>query len=211
MCWIWKMGWNLFSSLDIRDNSKVAFLEKKSNNPNVCLVIGSGFLELSILWNCTTVLGTGCVRNLSWGLWVCLSVNLALAICVELRPACEIFVADCTCSLGLPLSSIDIFFSTDVTKWSNSYKKTLLTQSVILITRYKSGTIFFWGRCQLIFHNFFPKNATFKLSLMSNDEQKKFIHFYILHIKNVWFLLELEMALVTTFEVRFALVCLKRK
>ena len=28
MCWIWKMGWNLFSSLDIRDNSKVAFLEK---------------------------------------------------------------------------------------------------------------------------------------------------------------------------------------
>ena len=56
MCWIWKMGWNLFSSLDIRDNSKVAFSEKKSNNPNVCLVISSGFLELSILWNCTTVL-----------------------------------------------------------------------------------------------------------------------------------------------------------
>ena len=128
MCWIWKMGWNLFSSLDIRDNSKVAFLEKKSNNPNVCLVIGSGFLELSILWNCTTVLGTGCVRNLSWGLWVCLSVNLALTSCVELRPPCEIFVADCTCSLGMPLSSIDIFLSTAVTK---CYKKTLLTQSVI--------------------------------------------------------------------------------
>ena len=108
-CWIWKMGWNLFSSLDIRDNSKVAFLEKKSNNPNICLVIGSGFLELSILWNCTTVLGTGCVRNLSWGLWACLSLNLALTSCVELRYVCEMFVADCTCSLGKPLSSIDNF------------------------------------------------------------------------------------------------------
>ena len=29
MCRIWKMGRNLFSSLDIRDNFKVAFLEKK--------------------------------------------------------------------------------------------------------------------------------------------------------------------------------------
>ena len=44
---------------------------------------------------------------------------------------------------------------------------------------------------------------------MSNDEQKNFIHFYILHIKNEWFLLELEMALVTTFEIKFALVWLK--
>ena len=146
MYWIWKMGWNLFSSLDIRDNSKVAFLEKKSSNPNICLVIGSGFLELSILWNCTTVLGTGCVRNLSWELWVCLSVNLALIICFGLRPACEIFVADCTCSLGLPLSSIGIFLSNAVTKSRNSYKKTLLTQSVILITRCKSSTIFFWEK-----------------------------------------------------------------
>ena len=75
---------------------------------NICLVIGSGFIKLSILWNCTTVL--------SWGLWVCLSVNLALTSCVELRPACEIFVADCTCSWGLPLSSIDIFLSTAVAK-----------------------------------------------------------------------------------------------
>ena len=82
---------------------------------------------MSILWNCTTVLGTGCVRNLSWGLWVCLSVNLALTSCVELRPDCEIFVADCTCSLGLPLSRIDTFLSTAVTKCRNSYKKTLLT------------------------------------------------------------------------------------
>ena len=41
---------------------------------------------------------------------------------------------------------------------------------------------------------------------MSNDEQKNFIHFYILHIKNEWFLLELEMALVTTFEMIFVLV-----
>ena len=157
ICWIWKMGWNLFSSLDIRDNSKVAFLEKKSYNPNICLVIGSGFIELSILWNCNTVL--------RWVLWVCLSINLALISCVELRPPCEIFVADCTCSLGMPLSSIDIFLSTAVTK---CYKKTLLTQSVITDIDYS---------IEMIFVNFFPKNATFKLSLMSNDEQKNFIHF----------------------------------
>ena len=120
---IWKMGRNLFSSLAIKDNLKVAFLEKNSNNPSICLVIGSGFSELSILWNCTTVLGTGCVRNLSWGLWACLSVNLALTSCVELRCVCEIFVADCTCSLCLPLSSIDTFLSTGVTKWSSCFKK----------------------------------------------------------------------------------------
>ena len=84
---IWKMGRNLFSSLAIKDNLKVAFLEKNSNNLSICLVIGSGFSELSILWNCTTVLGTGCVRNLSWGLWACLSLNLALTSCVELRSA----------------------------------------------------------------------------------------------------------------------------
>ena len=32
------MGRNLFSSLDIRDNFKVAFLEKKSINPKIHLV-----------------------------------------------------------------------------------------------------------------------------------------------------------------------------
>ena len=153
MCRIWKMGWNLFSSLDIRDNSKVAYLEKKSNHPNICLLIGSGFSELSILWNYTTVLGTGCVRNLSWGLWASLSVNLALTVCLELRAACEIFVADCTCSLCLLLSSIDIFLSIVVTKWAADSRK-LLIQSVILITRYKSGTIFFW-------ENFFQKMPLF--------------------------------------------------
>ena len=126
---------------------------------------------------------------------------------VELRSASEIFVAYCTCSLGLPLSRIDTFLSTAVTKWSSSFKKTLLTQSVILITRYIFGTILFWERCQLIFDKICPKNATFKLSLMSNDEQKIFIHFYILHIKNVWFLLELEMVLVTTIGMIFAQVC----
>ena len=42
-------------------------------------------------------------------------------------------------------------------------------QSVILITSYKSGTI--------LFREIFQKNATLKLSLMSNDEQKNFIHF----------------------------------
>ena len=85
--------------------------------------------------------------------------NFRYKLYVELRPACEIFVADCTCSLGLPLSSIHIFLSTAVTKWSNSYKKTLLTQSVILITRYKSGTILFWDdTCQ-----FFPKKCQFQI------------------------------------------------
>ena len=41
---------------------------------------------------------------------------------------------------------------------------------------------------------------------MSNDELKKIIHFSILHIKNVWFLIELELALATTIEMRYALV-----
>ena len=35
--------------------------------------------------------------------------------------------------------------------------QTLLSQSVILTTRYKSGAILFWGRCHLKFDNFFPK------------------------------------------------------
>ena len=55
MCRIWKMGRNLFSSLDIRDNFKVAFLEKNSNNPKIYLVT-------------ITVWGTGSVIN-----WVNLS------------------------------------------------------------------------------------------------------------------------------------------
>ena len=42
---------------------------------------------------------------------------------------------------------------------------------------------------------------------MSNDENKFQSIFQILDIKNAWFLLELEMALVTTIEMRFALVC----
>ena len=120
---IWKMGRNLFSSLAIKDNLKVAFLEKNSNNLSICLVIGSGFSELSILWNCTTVLGTGCVRNLSWALWASLSVNLALTSCVELRAVWKFFVADCTCSLCPPLSSIDIFLSIVVTKWAADSRK----------------------------------------------------------------------------------------
>ena len=55
MCRIWKMGRNLFSSLDIRDNFKVAYLEKNSNNPKIYLVT-------------ITVWGTGSVMN-----WVNLS------------------------------------------------------------------------------------------------------------------------------------------
>jgi len=38
--------------------------------------------------------------------------------------------------------------------------------------------------------DFFPKKATFKLSLMSNDENKFLPIFQILHIKNALFLLE---------------------
>ena len=62
--------------------------------------------------------------------------------------------------------------------------------------------------CQLIFDKIFPKNATFKLLAMANDEPKNFIHFQILQIKNVWFLLELEMALATAIKMKFALVCI---
>jgi hypothetical protein len=51
--------------LDIRDNLKVAYLEKNSNNPNIYLVTGSCFMKLSSLSNCITVWGTGCVINLS--------------------------------------------------------------------------------------------------------------------------------------------------
>ena len=49
------MGRNLFSSLDIRDNLKGAFLGKKSTNPSINLVTGSDFMELSSLCNCITV------------------------------------------------------------------------------------------------------------------------------------------------------------
>jgi hypothetical protein len=49
------MGRNLFSSLDIRDNLKVAVLGKKSTNPSINLVTGSDFMELSSLCNCITV------------------------------------------------------------------------------------------------------------------------------------------------------------
>ena len=49
MCRIWKMGRNLFSSLDIRDNLKVAYLGKNPTNPSINLVTGSDFMELSSL------------------------------------------------------------------------------------------------------------------------------------------------------------------
>ena len=44
-------------------------------------------------------------------------------------------------------------------------------------------------------------------SLMSNDEKNFLPIFQILHIKNVWFLLELAMALVTSIAMKFVLVC----
>ena len=139
------MGWNLFSSLDIKDNSKVAYLEKKSNNPNICLVIGSGFSELSILWNCTTVLGTGCVRNLSWGLWACLSVNLALTRAVLSWDMSVKFLLQTALAPCALLSVVLILFFLLLLLSEAAASRKLMIQSVILITRYKSGTINFWG------------------------------------------------------------------
>ena len=52
----------------------------------------------------------------------------------------------------------------------------------------------------------FSKKATLKLSLMSNDENKFLPIFQILHINNVWFLLELALALVTSILKKFVLV-----
>ena len=120
MCRIWKMGRNLFSSLDIRDNFKVAYLEKNSNNPKIYLVT-------------ITVWGTGSVIN-----WV----NL---------------------SCWLPDLKVDI--------WQN-----------------------------------LPKKCHFQIISHVQWWTNFFFHFCILHIKNVWILLKLEMALVTTIEMKFALV-----
>ena len=46
---------------------------------------------------------------------------------------------------------------------------------------------------------------------MANDEIKFLPIFQILDIKNIWFLLELEMALTTAIKKKFELVCLKFK
>ena len=117
MCKIWKM----FSSLDIRDKFKVAYLEKKSNNQKIYLVT-------------TTILGTGIVIN-----WV----NL---------------------SYWLPDLKVDI--------WQNLLKKC---------------------HFQIISHVQWWTKIFFPI-------------FCILHIKNVWILLNLEMALATTVEMKFALM-----
>ena len=55
--------------------------------------------------------------------------------------------------------------------------------------------------------DFFSKKATFKLSLMANDENKFLPIFQILDIKNVSFLLKLEMADATTIRMKFEPVC----
>ena len=78
-----------------------------------------------------------------------------------------------------------IFLSTAVTKWSSSFKKTLLSQSVILITRYKSGTILFWEK---IFQKM-PLSNYLWCPMMNKKISSIFT------FKNEWFLLELEMAL----------------
>ena len=66
-----------------------------------------------------------------------------------------------------------------------------------------------WTNYQTLF-DFFSKNATFELSLMSNDENKFLPIFQILDIKNVSLLLKLEMALATTIIIKFELVCFLR-
>ena len=50
---------------------------------------------------------------------------------------------------------------------------------------------------------FFSKKATFKLSLMAYAENKFLPIFQILDIKNVSFLLKLEMALASTIRMKF--------
>ena len=80
MCKIWKM----FSSLDIRDKFKVAYLEKKSNNQKIYLVT-------------TTILGTGIVIN-----WVNLSYwlpDLKVDIWQNLPKKCHFQIEENT-SLG---------------------------------------------------------------------------------------------------------------
>ena len=54
---------------------------------------------------------------------------------------------------------------------------------------------------------FFSKKATFKLSLMANDKNKFLPIFQILDIKNVSFLLKLEMALAISIRMKFEPVC----
>ena len=54
---------------------------------------------------------------------------------------------------------------------------------------------------------FSPKKGNLKLSLMSNDENKFLPIFQILDIKNVSFMLKLEMALATTIRMKFEPVC----
>jgi hypothetical protein len=127
---------------------------------------------------------------------------LALSNCVELRCASEIFVAYGTCSLGC-LSVVLILFSLLLLPSEAADSRKLCWFSLSYWLPDIKGAQF---SSQFIFDKIFQKYATFKLSLMSNDEQKNFIHFYILHIKNKWFLLELDMALVTTIGKRFALV-----
>ena len=114
------MGRIFFSPLDIRDNFKVTYLEKKINNPKIYLVT-------------ITVWGTGSVKN-----WVNLSYWL-----LDVK--------------------VDI--------WRNLPKK----YHFQIISHVQWWPIFF------------P-------------------HFCILHIKNVWILLKLEIGLDTTIEMKFALV-----
>ena len=102
---------------------------------------------------------------------------------------------------------VDTSLSTALLSETAVSKKSIADPICLITTKYKSGAILFWGRCHLIFDKIFSKNATFKLLAVANDKQICFPHFCILHIKNVWFLLELELALVTTIEMKFPMVC----
>ena len=106
ICWIWKMGWNLSSSLDIRDIFKVAFLEKNSNNPKIYLVT-------------ITVWGTGSVIN--WVNLSCWLPDLKVDIWQNLPKKCHFqiideprrsFFAFCIISIWSKCHSFDSFFNT---------------------------------------------------------------------------------------------------
>ena len=71
-----------------------------------------------------------------------------------------------------------------------------LSQSLMLITRSKSGYL-----------TKFAQKCHFQIISHVQWWTHFFFHFCILHIKNIWILPKLEMALVTTIEMKFTLVC----
>ena len=160
------------SSLDIRDNLKVAFLGKILSNmswhlpqkriaPLLYLVINMTDWLSRVFVEIAVSLSNSSREKFYWGPQTSAQVS-----CTDNAPTV------------IQLHRLD-----------NSIKSEPVTRFIL-------GLV-----------DFFPKKATFKLSLMSNDENKFLPIFQILHINNVWFLLKLAMALVTSIVIEFALVC----